>query len=369
MILYRHAPNKAALLDGVAETVLAQLHVDSADPDWAGQLRQVARRFRALALVHPHVVPLIVTRPLATPLGAAPSRHPAPPGSHAGPAHPGRVQRTRRPAHLPGPVRLPARPRPGRTPGTHRQARRDRRPAPARPAPAADQESPCSAASPPSWPPTTAPPNSNAASTSCSPASPPPSPRQAKPARPRQHSPPAADPPARVHHRPAPGPGHPAAITSQEAPGGPHGLVRAGVDAENDMPAEDLAATLAAGLMRPADAEGSTRACPHGPPAWWADYDLLYETVATLEALLPSPQPASTGCQLDGRATGDPERDRPAARACQAGRGNDHPGRLHHGPEPHSAGCGGHRAGIGSGIPGRYPRPGLRAATAAGSPG
>jgi AcrR family transcriptional regulator len=30
MILYRHAPNKAALLDGVAETVLAQLHIDAA---------------------------------------------------------------------------------------------------------------------------------------------------------------------------------------------------------------------------------------------------------------------------------------------------------------------------------------------------
>jgi AcrR family transcriptional regulator len=72
MILYRHAPNKAALLDGVAETVLAQLRVDSADPDWAGQLRQVARRFRALALAHPHVVPLIVTRPLATPLALRP---------------------------------------------------------------------------------------------------------------------------------------------------------------------------------------------------------------------------------------------------------------------------------------------------------
>src|ERR1700677_3055269 len=39
MVLYRHAPGKAALLDGVAETVLAQLRVDSADPDWAGQLR------------------------------------------------------------------------------------------------------------------------------------------------------------------------------------------------------------------------------------------------------------------------------------------------------------------------------------------
>src|SRR5271170_393201 len=72
MILYRHAPGKAALLDGVAETVLAQLQVDSADPDWASQLRKVARRFRALALAHPHVVPLIVTRPLATPLGLRP---------------------------------------------------------------------------------------------------------------------------------------------------------------------------------------------------------------------------------------------------------------------------------------------------------
>jgi AcrR family transcriptional regulator len=72
MILYRHAPGKAALLDGVAETVLAQLQVDSADPDWAAQLRAVARRFRALALAHPHVVPLLVTRPLATPLGLRP---------------------------------------------------------------------------------------------------------------------------------------------------------------------------------------------------------------------------------------------------------------------------------------------------------
>ncbi len=72
MILYRHAPNKAALLDGVAETVLGQLQVDAADPDWAGQLRAVARRYRQLALAHPHVVPLLVTRPLATPLALRP---------------------------------------------------------------------------------------------------------------------------------------------------------------------------------------------------------------------------------------------------------------------------------------------------------
>jgi AcrR family transcriptional regulator len=72
MILYRHAPGKAALLDGVVEVVLGQLSVDPADPDWAGQLRAVARDYRALALAHPHVVPLLVTRPLATPLALRP---------------------------------------------------------------------------------------------------------------------------------------------------------------------------------------------------------------------------------------------------------------------------------------------------------
>ncbi len=72
MILYRHAPNKAALLDGVAEIVLAQLKVDAADPDWAAQLRAIARDYRRLALAHPHLVPLLVTRPLATPLALRP---------------------------------------------------------------------------------------------------------------------------------------------------------------------------------------------------------------------------------------------------------------------------------------------------------
>ena len=72
MILYRHAANKAAVLDGVAESVLAQLKVDSTDPDWQAQLRAVARSYRALALAHPRVVPLLVTRPLATPLALRP---------------------------------------------------------------------------------------------------------------------------------------------------------------------------------------------------------------------------------------------------------------------------------------------------------
>jgi AcrR family transcriptional regulator len=72
MVIYRHVPNKAAVLDGVAEVVFAQLSVDATDTDWIAQLRTVAREFRRLALVHPRAVPLLVTRPLATPLGLRP---------------------------------------------------------------------------------------------------------------------------------------------------------------------------------------------------------------------------------------------------------------------------------------------------------
>lgn len=72
MVIYRHLPNKAAVLDGVAEMVFEQLMVDADDPDWSAQLRAVARAFRALALAHPNVVPLLVTRPLSTPLGMRP---------------------------------------------------------------------------------------------------------------------------------------------------------------------------------------------------------------------------------------------------------------------------------------------------------
>jgi len=71
-VIYRHVPNKAALLDGVVEIVLGQLRVNTADPDWMGQLRAVAHDFRLLALLHPKVVPLLVTRPLSTPLGQRP---------------------------------------------------------------------------------------------------------------------------------------------------------------------------------------------------------------------------------------------------------------------------------------------------------
>ncbi len=72
MVIYRHVPNKAAVLDGIAEVVFSELPVDAFDPDWIAQVRVVAREFRRLALAHPRAVPLLVTRPLATPLGQRP---------------------------------------------------------------------------------------------------------------------------------------------------------------------------------------------------------------------------------------------------------------------------------------------------------
>lgn len=72
MSLYRYAANRAVLLDGVSELVLDELAIFPNDPDWQAQLRRIAHDLRLLALRHPNVVPLLVTRPLSTPLGLRP---------------------------------------------------------------------------------------------------------------------------------------------------------------------------------------------------------------------------------------------------------------------------------------------------------
>jgi AcrR family transcriptional regulator len=73
MRLYRYASSKDALLDGVVELVISELTVaEVRDGDWEGALRDTAHAFRSIALAHPHAVPLMVTRPLATPLGLRP---------------------------------------------------------------------------------------------------------------------------------------------------------------------------------------------------------------------------------------------------------------------------------------------------------
>ena len=73
MRLYRHAASKDALLDGVVELVMAELEVPPVENgNWPDVLRRTAHAFRYIALAHPHVVPLLVTRPLATPLALRP---------------------------------------------------------------------------------------------------------------------------------------------------------------------------------------------------------------------------------------------------------------------------------------------------------
>jgi len=137
MTLYRYAESKTSLLDGITDLVLRELDVNPRAADWRQELRKLADDFRALALAHPNVVPLLLTRPLATPPGRRlpgtlrPLEDFLELFTGAGFTPP------RRAARLPAVLRLPARPRPARTPRTDRQPRRDRRPAAPRAAPPA----------------------------------------------------------------------------------------------------------------------------------------------------------------------------------------------------------------------------------------
>jgi AcrR family transcriptional regulator len=77
MAIYRHAADKDALLDGVVEHVAAEL-ITPREPDgnedgnWQAVLHRTAHTFRRVALAHPHVVPLLLTRPLSGPLALRP---------------------------------------------------------------------------------------------------------------------------------------------------------------------------------------------------------------------------------------------------------------------------------------------------------
>jgi len=60
MSLYYHVPGKAVLLEGLAETVLAEVRLPRGDgDDRAGATRGVARALRANALAHPNAIPLL----------------------------------------------------------------------------------------------------------------------------------------------------------------------------------------------------------------------------------------------------------------------------------------------------------------------
>lgn len=74
MRLYRHADNKAALLEAVTELVMEDFSVvPMADGDWERSLRSAANSFRSIALAHPRMVQLLLMRQLSTPLELLPS--------------------------------------------------------------------------------------------------------------------------------------------------------------------------------------------------------------------------------------------------------------------------------------------------------
>jgi AcrR family transcriptional regulator len=66
MSLYKHVPDKSALLDRIVASVWAEFGPPPAGAPWDARLRHVARELRALALRHPHVFPLLATRVPAT---------------------------------------------------------------------------------------------------------------------------------------------------------------------------------------------------------------------------------------------------------------------------------------------------------------
>lgn len=77
MALYRYADGKDALLDGLVEALFVELESaldgEPAARGWRGELDRIARAAYAVALRHPHVVPLLATRLLSTPLARRPA--------------------------------------------------------------------------------------------------------------------------------------------------------------------------------------------------------------------------------------------------------------------------------------------------------
>lgn len=68
MSIYHHVPGKRALLQGVYQRVLEELPIPRRRAGgWQAVLRELARRFHALARRHPRVVPALLASPERTP--------------------------------------------------------------------------------------------------------------------------------------------------------------------------------------------------------------------------------------------------------------------------------------------------------------
>jgi AcrR family transcriptional regulator len=71
MSLYHHVASKAAILDGIFETVLGELPAATRSRSWQAALRERARALRTVLRSHPNALPLFATRPAATPAAIA----------------------------------------------------------------------------------------------------------------------------------------------------------------------------------------------------------------------------------------------------------------------------------------------------------
>jgi TetR/AcrR family tetracycline transcriptional repressor len=70
MSLYRHLPNRDAVLAAVVDHLFAEAVIDlEADTPWPEALGRFAGAYRRMLLGHPHAVPLLATHPVDIDLG------------------------------------------------------------------------------------------------------------------------------------------------------------------------------------------------------------------------------------------------------------------------------------------------------------
>lgn len=70
MTLYHYVPSKAALLDGMAERVLETADLPAAEGEgiaWPEAIRRLAHRLRSVLIEHREMLPVVATRPVASP--------------------------------------------------------------------------------------------------------------------------------------------------------------------------------------------------------------------------------------------------------------------------------------------------------------
>jgi AcrR family transcriptional regulator len=69
MSLYHYFPSKAAVLDGVADLLLADIRVRRTATNWEDALREVAHALRRVGRSHPRAFPLLASLGLDSPAG------------------------------------------------------------------------------------------------------------------------------------------------------------------------------------------------------------------------------------------------------------------------------------------------------------